>query len=110
MGKTREEGQSIMRTRLAIVILCVSTIVVLPAVLLAQRGGAGFGGRGRAPAPPSTEKFDPRDFNGVWWRTGGTREFNTQKGGEPVFTPAGKARFDANKPGYGPRAVSPALG
>src|SRR6266508_1818164 len=99
-----------MPMRLSTLLLCVAALVTLPSVSAAQRGGAGFGGRGRAPTPPSTERFEPRDVNGIWWRTGGTREFNTQKGGEPQFTPAGKARFDANKPGYGPRAVSPALG
>jgi len=99
-----------MRTRLLIAILCVSAIGALSSEVLAQRGGAGFAGRGRALTPPSKEPFSPREFNGVWWRIGGTREFNTQKGGEPVFTPAGKARFDANKPSYGPRAVPPAVG
>src|SRR5438874_10722472 len=99
-----------MRNRLAIFIFFLVLLMLVPSLLLAQRGGAGFGGRGRPPAPSSTEPFDPHDLNGIWWRTGGTREFNTQKGGEPQLTPEGKKRFDANKPGYGPRAVPPALG
>jgi hypothetical protein len=97
-----------MRTRVGIAILCLAAVLFSTSAA-AQRGGAGFG-RGKTPAPPSKEPFDPHDFNGVWWRTGGTREFNTQKGEEPAFTAAGKARFDANKPGYGPRAVPPAVG
>src|SRR5947209_7404406 len=89
------------------VVLCI----VGPSTLFAQRGGAGFSGRGnRQQQQVSTEAFDAHDFNGIWWRTGGTREYNTQKGGEPELTPEGKKRFEANKPGYGPRAVPPALG
>ena len=99
-----------MRNRLMTLIWCLSLLTLLPSIALAQRGGAGFGGRGRPSAPPSIEPFDAHDFNGIWWRTGGTREFNTEKGGEPELTPEGKKRFDANKPGYGPRAVPPALG
>ena len=100
-----------MRHRFTILILLVAALMLLPSLSFSQRGGGGFGGRGRgAPAPVSTEPFNAQDFNGIWWRTGGTREFNTEKGWEPEFTPAGKKVFDANKPGYGPRAVPPALG
>src|SRR5213592_393793 len=79
--------------------LVLLSLIFLPSFASAQRGGAGFGGRGRPPATPSTEPFDPHDFNGIWWRTGGTREFNTQKGGEPQLTPEGKKRFASKKPG-----------
>lgn len=98
-----------MPKRSLTLLLCVAAVVVLPSLAAGQPGGAGFAGRGRL-SPPSKEPFNPRDLNGVWWRVGGTREFNLEKGGEPVFTPAGKARFEANKPGYGPRAVPPAIG
>ena len=64
----------------------------------------------RAAAQP---RFDARDFSGHWDRSsplesfantpGGTRA-NEQPGArEAPFTPAGRAAFDANKPGYGPR-------
>ena len=99
-----------MRLRFTASIFVLAGLVLLPAMSFAQQRGAGFGGRGRAAAPPSNQPFDPKDFNGIWWRTGGTREWNTQKGEEPVFTPEGKKAFDANKPGYGPRAVPPAQG
>jgi hypothetical protein len=100
-----------MRNRLKVLTAGSVLLIAAPCALFAQRGGAGFSGRGgRPPRAVSTQPFDPHDFNGIWWRTGGTREFNTQKGGEPELTPEGKKRFDANKPGYGPRAVPPAQG
>ena len=57
--------------------------------------------------------FEPRDLAGHWDRSsplesfantpGGTRD-NEQPGSrEAPFTAAGRAAFDANKPGYGPR-------
>ncbi len=57
------------------------------------------------------------DFNGMWSKGGGaggganTQKNATQWGGElPSYTPAGLARFNANKPGKGPRQIPPALG
>jgi hypothetical protein len=100
-----------MRQRLTISIFLFAGLVLLPLISFGQQRGAGFGGRGRGAAPPpSNQPFDAKDFNGIWWRTGGTREWNTQKGEEPSFTAQGKKAFDANKPGYGPRAVPPAQG
>src|SRR5437870_5475344 len=69
-----------MRNLLMRFSLVLLSLILLPSFASGQRGGAGFGGRGRPPATPSTEPFDPHDFNGIWWRTGGTREFNTQDG------------------------------
>ena len=99
-----------MRQRLTISIFLLASLVLFPLMSFSQQRGAGFGGRGRAPRPASNQTFDPKDLSGIWWRTGGTREWNTQKGEEPVFTAEGKKAFDANKPGYGPRAVPPAQG
>jgi hypothetical protein len=98
-----------MRNRLKSLIVLLA-VVLLPSLAFTQQRAPGFGGRGRAPQAVSTEPFNAKDFNGVWWRTGGTREWNTEKGGEPELTALGKARFDANKPSYGPRAVPPAQG
>jgi hypothetical protein len=57
--------------------------------------------------------FDARDLSGHWDRSsplesfantpGGTRAFELPGAREAPFTPAGRAAFDANKPGYGPR-------
>jgi len=70
-----------------------------------------------APQAPQ-QKFDPHDLSGHWNRTSRFQTFsnvfsgqgNTAGTAEAPFTPAGKAKFEANKPGYGPRAVPPALG
>lgn len=53
------------------------------------------------------------DFNGVWARRGGgdgDHPVTQWAAGELPFTAEGRARFDANKPGKGPRQVMPALG
>jgi hypothetical protein len=64
------------------------------------------------PAAPQP-RFDPRDLSGHWDRSSPLESFaNTPSGTrnnaeagsrEAPFTPAGRAAFDANKPGYGPR-------
>jgi hypothetical protein len=64
------------------------------------------------------QKFDPHDLSGHWNRTSRFQTFSNVFSGqgnaagtaEAPFTPAGKAKFDSNKPGYGPRAVPPAIG
>jgi hypothetical protein len=57
------------------------------------------------------------DLSGVWNRSGGggtganAAKGSTQWGGEvPSYTPAGLARYNANKPGKGPRQIPPANG
>src|SRR3954468_6349560 len=71
-------------------------------------------GRGRgaqtpqaAQPKPSTEPFDPHDFSGIWiLRTPYAGISNKV----PPLTEWGKAKYDLNKPSYGPKAVPPALG
>ena len=54
--------------------------------------------------------FDPHDLSGKWARTSGNQGFGnvpeSGRGNVPPapFTPAGKAAYDKNYPGYGPRA------
>ena len=64
------------------------------------------------PAQQSGARFDPHDFSGDWDRVSPVVTFGNvptgapQDGpaaGEAPFTPEGRARYDANKPGYGPR-------
>lgn len=77
-------------------------LLLLSASVLAQRGR---GGEGRGAAPPSPP-HDPHDLSGIWM----DRAVGTIYKADPSFTPAGKAAFDASKPGFGPRAVPPAMG
>jgi len=52
----------------------------------------------------ATPSFDPHDLSGVWQLAPGG---GGQGPGDnfPALTPWGKAKYDANKPGYGPRAA-----
>src|SRR5690606_940799 len=58
------------------------------------------------------EDFDPHDFSGDWDRVSAIESFSTAPGAirgpefegeEAPFTPEGRERFLAAKPGYGPR-------
>jgi hypothetical protein len=64
------------------------------------------------------QQFDPKDLSGIWRAavSGNRRNIEEFAPGQalsiepPAMTASGKAQFEANKPGYGPRAVPPALG
>jgi hypothetical protein len=76
----------------------------------------------------SATPVDPHDLSGAWYRTSRFQTFSNvnptnnfvvggaqprdQSAGtqEAPFTASGKAAFDKNKPGYGPRASPPAFG
>src|SRR2546427_3152154 len=85
-------------------------ILLLAGILVFSSAGFGQnaqrGQRGNAPPAPSVP-HDPHDLSGVWSKTWRTLALSNEV---PPFTASGKERFDANKPGYGPRAVPPALG
>ncbi|HEX4999301.1 MAG TPA: hypothetical protein VFY29_13825, partial [Terriglobia bacterium] len=61
-------------------------------------------------AAQTQRSFDPHDLSGKWVRTSNNQGFanapETGRGNFPAapFTPAGKAAYDGNYPGYGPRA------
>ena len=81
----------------------------VPALFLQGQGpgkGKGKGGKATGPPAPSVP-HDPHDLNGIWRRSGGVL---TMSSDTPPMTPWGKARFDAAKPVYGPRAVPGGLG
>jgi hypothetical protein len=89
---------------------CIGSIVALLVVPVifsigfawpAQRSGAA---KAKAAAPA-----DPHDLSGVWHQPMGRRD-PTMSNERPPLTPWGQAKFDATKPGYGPRAIPPALG
>lgn len=114
-----------MRTRFMSLMILLIAAITLPSVSVAQAAQEGQrqatasgqrrgGGRGNAAAPSPTANlpFDPHDLNGFWDRSGGgDRGMSSRPGVDvPPMTPEGQALFNANKPGYGPRAVPPALG
>ena len=75
---------------------------VCPCVIWAQR------------APTSNERANTNagstnshSLAGIWGRASRIQVFSDQP---PAFTAEGQAKFNANKPGYGPRSVPPALG
>src|SRR5687768_5124938 len=58
----------------------------------------------------SAQSFDPRDISGDWDRMTPIQTFSNVPGSgrqtqEAPFNADGKARFDENKPSYGPRAL-----
>lgn len=106
-----------MRNRLMRLIVALAAILVFSPLTLAQRGRGGAAqpapcvndwqipsGRNPRPAP---SKFNPRDLSGVWTRVKGAANMGNDI---PPLTPLGQAKHDANKPGFGPRAIVPALG
>ena len=85
--------------------ISIASVVVLlmTALLFAQQRGQGGRGDAATPAP----HHDPHDLSGIWLGRVVTSGLNDPA---PVYTAAGKAAFDMNKPSFGPRAVAPALG
>ena len=65
-------------------------------------------GKGKAAeAPAPSVPHDPHDLSGVWRRSGGVLTMSNET---PPMTAWGKARFDAAKPVYGPRAFRRRIG
>lgn len=83
-------------------LLAATLAVAAAGVVFAQQGGGRGGQNAPAPGPP----HDPKDLSGIWLG----RAVQRINMAPPVFTPAGKAAFDANTPSFGPRAVAPATG
>jgi hypothetical protein len=92
-------------------VLTLSTIVAAqtdegqPEQQPAATQGRGRGrrrGEANAPSPTANLPYDPHDFSGVWMGRGGA--FNTLSKDPPPMTAWGQARYDAAKPGIGPRA------
>ena len=87
-----------------LVCVVLSVVMLAPGLVAQGQGQAKGKGKGKAqePPPPSVP-HDPHDLNGVWRRVGGVL---TMSNTTPPMTAWGKARFDAAKPVYGPRAVA----
>src|SRR5438552_2232355 len=89
-------------------ILLVAILAFVPALFPQGQGQGKAKGKGKAaePAGPSIP-HDPHDLNGVWRRSGGVLTMSNET---PPMTPWAKAKFDAAKPVYGPRAFPGGLG
>jgi hypothetical protein len=80
----------------------VVVAVMLSAPVLFAQGQAKGRGQGAKSAPAVSVPHDPHDLNGVWSRSGGVLTMSNET---PPMTPWGLAKFNANHPVYGPRAV-----
>jgi len=97
-----------MRNRFTSSIVGLAAILAFSPAELSYAGQRGAGQRGAganaaAPSPP----HDPKDLSGIWTKTWRTLALSAEV---PPMTPEGQAKFNANKPSYGPRAIPPALG
>ena len=89
-------------------ILLAGVLMLAPALFLQGQGQGKGKGKGKAAeAPTPSVPHDPHDLNGVWRRSGGVLTMSNET---PPMTAWAKAKFDAAKPVYGPRAVPGGLG
>jgi hypothetical protein len=82
-------------------------------VAIARASTVGVAALTMAIAASAQSAFDPRDFSGHWDRSSPIESFSNTPGGtrgadypgsrEAPFTAEGRERFEANRPGYGPR-------
>lgn len=83
--------------------LTVSALLITPAAFAQSQSQQGEGTASKAAAP-----FDPHDLSGVWdfYMRGipGQGVYNSISKDVPPMTPWAQARYDAAKPGYGPKA------
>jgi hypothetical protein len=86
------------------VILGLSSVAMLAQNGQGRAGQQPTGGVGQANAaasPAAKQPFDPHDFSGIWRVR---QQTNQEMGGEiPPMTPWAQAKFEAAKPGFGPK-------
>jgi hypothetical protein len=94
----------------------VRAILVLVAALILSSGSLAQTVRKSKPvAKIAARTFDPHDLSGVWDHTptplSGIQAYRGASANDPVppLTPWGQAKFDAAKPGFGPRIAAPTL-
>src|SRR6266516_2108612 len=92
-----------MSNRFTSSIFGLAAILAFSPAALSYAGQRGAGASAAAPSPP----HDPKDLSGIWTKTWRTLALSAEV---PPMTPEGQAKFNANKPSYGPRAIPPALG
>ena len=91
-----------MRNIFAGCVVIVSTLFTLAPFTAAQTTRPSAAEPQAKPQP-----FDPHDLSGVWILSTPYAGISNQA---PPLTAWGQAKFDANKPSFGPRAVPPAVG
>ena len=95
-----------MRNHFVSVLIAGAAVWMMSSVVLAQNGSwlpcprCQTDAQREAVGNVADQPFDPGDLSGVWGR-GGVRLSNEV----PPMTAQGQAKFDAAKPGMGPRAV-----
>jgi hypothetical protein len=87
-----------------------SIAILAPALLLYSPGAPAQGSQksdaaNQVPARARARAFDPHDLSGVWEHEG--IGGSIASGPVSPMTPWGQAKFDAAKPGFGPRRVPP---
>jgi hypothetical protein len=90
--------------------IAAGAALVLSSAALAQTGQ-----KSKTAAPRAARSFDPHDLSGVWDHAttplSGIQAYRGASADDPVppFTPWGQEKFNAAKPGFGPRTVSPTM-
>ncbi len=82
-------------------------LVVILSTLLPLSFTAAQTRQSQTASPAKAQPFDPHDLSGVWLLRTPYPGISNQA---PPMTAWGQAKFDANKPSFGPRAVPPAPG
>src|SRR5579862_712537 len=82
-------------------------VAVLAGLACAAQGQAQSNRQGAAAATAKAQPFDAHDLSGVWILRTPYAGLNNQA---PPMTAWGQAKFEANKPSFGARAVPPAQG
>ena len=85
----------------------VGSVVVLSTLLILSSASAQTTRQSETDSHAKPQPFDPHDLSGVWLLRTPYAGISNQA---PPLTAWGQAKFDANKPSYGPKAVPPALG
>src|ERR1700722_15170975 len=95
---------STMRKRFTISLMALAAVATFSSWTLAQTGD-----RSRAAKAETAAPVDPHDLSGIWVyaerQGGGVRAHGAFSPDVPPMTAWAQARFDAAKPGYGPRAA-----
>lgn len=88
-------------------VVCSVVVLLAPLAFSCAMHAQGNGRRGSEPSAKSQQPFDPHDLSGVWILKTPYAGLNDHA---PPMTAWGQAKFDANKPSFGRKAVPPAQG